>query len=132
MSDKSLIRHMGKLKSIRANAQWINSLRQDYANFGEYLCSWNSEKTVDLWLAIKKYGSQLGGNSGPYFLRMAGKDTFINTSDVVAVLIREKVIDRVPTSKRDMYAAQDAFLQWQQQSGRPLCEISRIVALTVG
>lgn len=127
MKDARIIRHRGKLMSVQHNGLFVREKSQQYGGFGRYLCQWGSDKTVDLWWQLKKQGKQLGGNSGPAFLRMVGKDTFLLTCDVVAVLINESVIDRTPTSKKDMKAAQDAFMHWQQQSGRPLCEISRII-----
>ena len=74
----------------------------------------------------------MGGNSGPYFLRMVGKDTFILTDDVVAALKAQGVIDKKPTAKRDLQKVQEAFNQWQAESGRPLSQISRLLSYTVG
>lgn len=130
MQDSRIIRHRGKLKSIQHNAQFVREKAQEYGSFGHYLSAWGVSDTVDLWWQLKKQGKQLGGNSGPAFLRMVGKDTFLLTRDVVAVLINENVIDRSPTSKKDMYAAQEAFIYWHQQSGRSLCEISRVISCT--
>lgn len=130
LKNTDLIRHHRKLLSIRANAQFVVSTAREYGSFGEYLAQWESAKTIDLWLDLKKKGQQLGGSSAPSFLRMVGKDTFMFTRDVVAVLMAERVIDRSLTAKRDLYAAQEAFLTWQEQCGRPLCEISRIVSFT--
>lgn len=130
LKNADLIRHHRKLLSIRANAQYVVSVAREYGSFGEYLAQWGSDQTIDLWLDIRKQGQQLGGSSAPSFLRMVGKDTFMFTRDVVAALMAESVIDRDPTAKRDLYAAQTAFLTWQEQSGRPLCEISRIVSFT--
>ena len=41
---------------------------------------------VELWEALAKRFSQMGGNSGPSFLRMVGKDTFVLTHSVTAAL----------------------------------------------
>jgi 3-methyladenine DNA glycosylase Tag len=60
-----------------------------------------------------------------------GKDTFCLTRDVVGALVRQGVVDRNPTAKRDLQQVQDAFNEWQQQSGRPLCEISRILSCSI-
>lgn len=130
MADRSIIRHLGKLRAIQANAQFVMEVAREHGSFGHYLAEWKPEQTVDLWWELKKRGKHLGGNSGPAFLRMVGKDTFLLTRDVVAVLKTEAVVDRQPSSRRDMLAAQDAFISWQEESGRPLCEISRIVSCT--
>lgn len=130
MDDKRLIRHMGKIKSIRSNAQFIENVVREYNSFGDFLAGWPVEEIVELWFYLKKHGAQLGGRSGSLFLRMVGKDTFILTDDVVAVLKAENIVSKTPTSQRDIRATQDAFNQWKQESGRPMCEISRIVSMT--
>jgi 3-methyladenine DNA glycosylase Tag len=61
-----------------------------------------------------------------------GKDSFILSRDVVAALIREGVVDRPPSSKRDLAAVQDAFNRWMDESGRGLTQISRTLAMSVG
>ncbi|MOA03660.1 hypothetical protein D3C78_1231790 [compost metagenome] len=63
--------------------------------------------------------------------RQAGKDTFIPTDDVVAALKAQGIVDKAPTSQRDLAAVQAAFNQWQAQSGRPLCQLSMMLAFTV-
>ncbi|WYH44309.1 hypothetical protein WKI13_16010 [Teredinibacter turnerae] len=80
---------------------------------------------------MKKHGRQLGGMSGPYFLRMVGRDTFLLTQDVCAVLVAQGIVTKTPSSKAELKAVQQAFNVWQEESGRPFCEISRIVAMTV-
>ena len=57
--------------------------------------------------AAVKRGNQLGGLSAPRFLRMAGKDTFIPSDDMVAALKTQEIIDKPPTSLRDLAAVQE-------------------------
>ena len=80
---------------------------------------------------ISPSGSRLGGTSGQYFLRSMGKDSFILSQDVVAALVREGVVDKAATSKRDLAAVQSAFNRWREQSGRSLTEISRVLAMSI-
>ncbi|WP_370981462.1 DNA-3-methyladenine glycosylase I [Agaribacterium sp. ZY112] len=130
MADKSLIRHLGKIKSIRANAQFVRDIQEAHGSFATWLSEWPAAKTNELWLELKKCGSQLGGASSGYFLRMVGRDTYLLTNDVAAVLLLEGVIDKRPvTSQKELLKVQQAFTTWQQQSGRSLCEISRIVSM---
>lgn len=132
MSNSDLIRHLGKMKAIRANAQMIYHIQQEHGSFGAFLAAWPSEDIVGLWEYLKKHGQQLGGNSGAYFLRMAGKDTFIFTNDVVAALIARNVIDKKPTAKRDLKAVQTQFNQLKEESGWSFAKLSMLLALTVG
>ncbi len=46
-------------------------------------------------------------------------------------LIAQKVIDKQPTSQRDLALVQQAFNQWHAESGRPLCQLSVMLAHTV-
>ena len=62
---------------------------------------------------------------------MVGKDTFIPTDDMVAALKAQEVIDKAPTSLRDLALVQAAFNRWHEESGRPLCQLSVMLAHTV-
>lgn len=131
MQDARLIRYLGKLKSVPRNAQMLLDLRQSHGRFGDFLADWPGDDIVGLWRYLARHGSQLGGLSAPRFLRMAGKDTFLPTEDVVAALKAQEVLDKAPTSQRDQAAMQAAFNQWHAESGRPLCQLSVMLSLTV-
>ncbi|UTW08533.1 DNA-3-methyladenine glycosylase I [Pseudomonas benzenivorans] len=131
MQDARLIRHLGKLKSVPRNAQFILDVRQERGRFGALIADWPVTDIVGLWKYLAKHGSQLGGLSAPRVLRMVGKDTFIPTTDMVAALKAQQIIDKAPTSLKDLAAVQAAFNQWHAQSGRPLCQLSVMLAHTV-
>lgn len=131
MQDARLIRHLGKLKSVPRNAQFILDVRREKGSFGTLIADWPVSDIVGLWKYLAKHGSQLGGLSAPRFLRMVGKDTFVPTDDMVAALKAQGVIDKAPTSLKDLAAVQAAFNQWQAESGRPLCQLSVMLAHTV-
>lgn len=131
MRDERLIRHLAKLKSVPRNAQFVLDVAREKGSFGNLLADWPVSDIVGLWRFLAKRGNQLGGLSAPRFLRMAGKDTFIPTEDVVAALVAQGVIDKAPTSQKDLAAVQDAFNRWQAESGRPLCQLSVMLAHTV-
>ena len=131
MQDARLIRHLGKLKSVPRNAQFILDVRREKGSFGALIADWPVSDIVGLWKYLAKQGNQLGGLSAPRFLRMVGKDTFVPTDDMVAALKAQGVIDKAPTSQKDLAAVQAAFNQWQAESGRPLCQLSVMLAHTV-
>ena len=85
---------------------------------------------VGLWDDLARRCSHLGGNSGPYFLRMAGKDSFLLTGDVARALQHWGVADRPPKGKGDRRRVQAAFNAWAAETGRPLCQLSMILALS--
>ncbi len=113
------------------NAQFILDVAREKGSFGALIADWPVTDIVGLWHYLAKQGSQLGGLSAPRFLRMVGKDTFIPSDDMVAALKAQKIIDKAPTSQRDRAAVQAAFNQWHEQSGRPLCQLSVMLAHTV-
>ena len=93
---------------------------------------WPTSDVMGLWVELAKRFSQMGGNSGPYFLRMAGKDTFLLSGDVVKALVKAGVVKKKPTTRDARAATQAAFNDWAAETGRPLCQLSRILALSVG
>ncbi|KFC46981.1 hypothetical protein GY12_09790, partial [Micrococcus luteus] len=103
----------GKLKSVPRNAQFILDVRHEKGSFGTLIADWPVSDIVGLWKYLAKHGNQLGGLSAPRFLRMVGKDTFVPTDDVVAALKAQGVIDKAPTSLKDLAAVQAVFNQWQ-------------------
>jgi 3-methyladenine DNA glycosylase Tag len=131
LNDQRLIRHWGKLKSVRANAAAMLEVAQAQGSMGAYLADWPRERIVELWADLAKRFSQLGGNSGPYFLRMAGKDTFLLTDAVVRALNHWDAFEGAPKSKADRQKVQETFNAWMRASSRPLCQLSMILALSV-
>jgi 3-methyladenine DNA glycosylase Tag len=131
MQDNRLNRHLCKLKSLPRNAQFVLDIAREYGSFGKLLGDWPSSDIVGLWKLLAKRGNQLGGMSAPRFLRMAGKDTFVLSDDVVAALKAQEIVDKTPTSLKDLALVQAAFNTWQEQGGRPLCQISMMLSYTV-
>ena len=129
---KGIIRHWGKLKSIRTNAVMVADLAQAHGRFARWLVDWPSDDVVGLSFELKRQGAHLGGHSAQRFLRMAGVDTFLLTDDTVAVLVGLGVVDRPPTSKAALREVQLVFNNWAIESGRPLCEISRTISFLAG
>ncbi|WP_298444906.1 DNA-3-methyladenine glycosylase I [uncultured Ferrimonas sp.] len=131
-SDTALIRHGKKIQSIFDNAQMILNIGYDHGSFVQWLAQYDSRNIIGLWQELKKQGNRLGGNTGPYFLRSIGKDTFLLTNDIVGYLKAHDLLDAAPTSKKGMQQAQDIFNQWQDESGLPLAQISKVVSCSVG
>jgi len=131
MQDARIIRHLGKLKSVPRNAQMVLDVSKEKGSFGALIADWPVSEITGLWKYLAKHGHQLGGLSAPRLLRMVGKDTFVPTYDVVAALNAQQIIDKVPTSLRDLAIVQDAFNQWHAESGRPMCQLSMMLAYTV-
>jgi 3-methyladenine DNA glycosylase Tag len=130
LQDSRLIRHWGKLKAVRTNAAAIVQLAEQ-GGMGAWLADWPRDDVVGLWAELAKRFAQLGGNSGPYFLRMVGKDSFILSPSVVSALNHWDAFDGTPKSKADKLRVQEVFNAWVRASSRPLCQVSMILALSV-
>jgi len=131
LGDRRLIRHWGKLKSVRDNAAAMIEVLEEHGSFGAWLAGWPGTDIVGLWEALAKRFSQMGGNSGPSFLRMVGKDTFVLTHSVTAALKRWGAADTPPKNRKDRAAVQSHFNAWATETGRPLCQLSLILAASV-
>ena len=131
LGERRLIRHWGKLKSVRDNAAAMISVADEHGSFGAWLADWPGTNIVELWEALAKRFSQMGGNSGPSFLRMVGKDTFVLTRSVTAALQRWGAADTPPKNRKDRAAVQSHFNAWADETGRPLCQLSLILAASV-
>jgi 3-methyladenine DNA glycosylase Tag len=117
---------------VRNNAVYVLDQQRRHGSFARFIADWPSEDIVGLWLELKKQGCRLGGNSGPMMLRSMGKDTFLMTKDVCDALVNHGFIEKFSVnSQRDLRRVQDIFNNLREQSGRPLGEVSRILACTV-
>ena len=131
LGDARLIRHWGKLKSVRDNAAAMLEIAAEHKSFGGWLAAWPGQDVTGLWEALAKRFSQMGGNSGPSFLRMVGKDTFILTPSVTGALKRWGVVKTPPKNRTDRAQVQRAFNAWAEETGQPLCQLSLILAGSV-
>lgn len=131
--DPAIIRNFSKVKSIRDNAIMIDDTeRRAKQSYGEFVAGWPEDDVIGLWGHLKKHGSRLGGNTGPFALRTLGVDTFLFTQDVEGFLRSHGIIDGGRSSQRALTAAQTYFNSLREQSGRSLAELSRMVSFCHG
>ena len=130
IGNKAIIRNGAKIETVRNNAAFILSLREQ-GGVGKVLGEWPATDYIGVLDMLKARGSRLGAATGQYALRFMGRDGFILSRDVTARLIAEGVIDKPATSKTAMKSVQSAFNTWMEQSGRSLTEISRVLAMSV-
>jgi 3-methyladenine DNA glycosylase Tag len=131
MQDRGIVRNGAKIKAVQINAKLLLDLASAHGAAARFFAEWPDSDYVGLLNVLKERGSHLGGDAAMRFLRAIGKPAFITTPDVVAALIREKVVTRAPGGKRDFATVQAAFNAWSWQSGRNLTEISRILAMSI-
>lgn len=131
MQDRNIVRNGAKIKSVQLNAQFLLDCKASHGSAARFFADWPDRDYVGLLDVLKQRASHLGGDAAGRFLRAIGKPAFIATTDMAAALMREGVIDRPPTSKRDLAAVQAAFNQWSHESGRDLTAISRVLAMSI-
>lgn len=133
LNDKRVVRHSQKIKAVYDNTVFILETARLHSSFGQFLADWPNDDIVGLLLHLKKHGSRLGGNTGQWFLRSAGKDSFVLTGDVIRGL-QESGLDIAdnPTSKRDLLKIQAQFNAWHDETSLPYCHLSRILACATG
>ncbi len=133
MNDKRVVRHSQKIKAVYDNTVFVLDEARQHGSFGAFLADWPADDIVGLLAYLKKHGARLGGNSGQWFLRSAGKDSFVLTGDVVRGLQESGLdIPDNPSSKRDLNKIQQQFTSWQQETELPYCHLSRILACATG
>lgn len=131
MEEKRIVRHWGKIQSVRHNAQSIHEFNEEQGGFVKILAEWPPDNIVALWDVLKKQFKHLGGASGPYFLRRVKKDSFLLTRDVVKALMVWGAIDEIPNNKKQKQHVQNCMNEWHAESGRAYCQMSMILALSV-
>jgi 3-methyladenine DNA glycosylase Tag len=132
-SDKRIVRNGAKIMAARANAKFVTDVAAEHGSFGKFLAAWPVTDQVGLIELLGKRGTRLGGNTGQYFLRFVGWDSYLLSRDVVACLRDAGLeIAETPTSKKDRRAIQAQFNAWHRQTGLPMHHLSRICALSIG
>ena len=131
--DPAIIRNYRKVRAIRDNAMMIaETRRREGSSFAKFIATWPVEDMVGLWLYLKRQGSRLGGNTGPFALRSLGVDTFLLTRDVEGFLRHYGIVDSGLSSRRALDASQAYFNNLREQSGRSLTELSKLVSYNFG
>lgn len=133
VQDTRIVRNWQKIQTVWQNAVMMEALYEEHDSFAHFFADWPSSDQIGLMAYLKKEGARLGGQTGQYFIRFMGKDSFITSNDVCAALIANGVdINDKPTSQRDLKKVQAAFNEWHQQTGLPIIDLSRILSYTVG
>lgn len=131
-ADTRIVRNGQKIDATLRNAAFVAAVAEEHGSFGDFLADWPAGDPVGLWQVLKKQGARLGGDSGPRSLRSLGYDTFVLTGDVKAALEGAGVAVGKGTSQKAQRAAQEAFLRWREETGRPLAHLSVVAACSTG
>ncbi|PJZ47985.1 DNA-3-methyladenine glycosylase I [Leptospira saintgironsiae] len=132
-SNEKIIRNAQKISSVRKNAQFVVEIAQEHGSFGKFLADWPIQDQIGLLDFLSKHGSRLGGNTGQYFLRFIGRDSFILSSDVILCLRDVGLpLSSAGKSKKDLAAIQKQFNVWAEETGLSYTHLSRICAFSIG
>ena len=127
-----IVAHGPKIKSIGENARFLSDLADNHGSVGAFFASWKLPDYCDNLRLVQKGGSRLGGKTGQVALRRIGMDTPIFSNDVIEALKSEGVVTKMPSSNKDFASVQAALDHWHKESGRPLTQISQILAFSAG
>lgn len=131
LKDARIIRNGAKIRSIMINARFVLDLAIEHGSAAKCFADWPESDYVGLLQLLKKRASRLSGQSAMYFLRGLGRPSFVMSNGVATALIREGVVTKPPSGKRDFATVQAAFNTWAKQSGRDMTSISRTLAMSV-
>jgi 3-methyladenine DNA glycosylase Tag len=132
LKDARIVRNARKIDAVRSNALFLVGLAREHGSAAKLFAEWPDEDFVSLVEMVKSRATGLGAESAMRLFRWMGKPSFITSRDVTAALIREGVLARPPSGRRDFKAVQEAFNGWARESGRDLTAISRTLAMSVG
>lgn len=132
LKDVRIVRNAAKILSVRDNARFLVDLAAEHGSAAKFFAEWPDEDFVGLLEVMKTRAARLSGETAMRCFRFMGRASFITTRDVTAALIGAGVIDKPPTSRKDLQAVQAAFNAWSRESGRDLSSISRVLALSTG
>ena len=131
LADTGIVRNGAKIAAAIDNARFVQEIAAEHGSMSRFVAGWPVTGHVGLLQVIAKRGARMGSATGQRMLRFMGRDAFVLSQDVTARLIAEGVVDKAPSSKRDMAAVQEAFNAWMAQSGRGLTQISQVLAFSV-
>jgi 3-methyladenine DNA glycosylase Tag len=131
LADERVVRHGPKLVAIRDSARFVVDAAAQHGGFGKLIARWPTVDIVGLWALLRRGGRRLGWSTAAMALRELGKDTFVLGRAVCEVLVAQRIVDKPPSARRTLAATQDAFNAWAEQSGRPLCQLSKVLALSI-
>ena len=132
LKDASIIRNARKILSVRDNAKFLCDLAAEHGSAAAFFAAWPDTDFVGLLEVMKKRAARLSGETAMRLFRHMGKASFITSRDVTAALIGAGVIDKPPSSRKDLQAVQDAFNAWARETGRDLTAMSRVLAMSTG
>jgi len=130
LGDARIIRHGGKIRATFHNGTAMQEISAEFGSFGAFIADWPRDDVIGLWEDLGKRFKHVGGNSSPYFLRMVGKDTFTMSNDVIRGLKHWCGLEAAGKNKTGRKLMQAQFNAWAEQSGRPFCQLSMILALS--
>jgi 3-methyladenine DNA glycosylase Tag len=131
LKDTRIVRNAQKINSVRVNAQFLVELAREHGSAARFFANWPDADFAGLLDVLKKRANRLSGETAMRLVRSMGKPAYITSRDVTAALIREGVLEKAPSGKRDLQAVQDAFNRWGEESGRDLTSMSRVLAMSI-
>ena len=132
LSSGKLIKNWPKIRAIRDNATWLQHIRSEHGGVGLYLHQLSNTSYCHALIQLQKQGSRVGAKTAQLWLRRMGFDALILSADVVTALQRFGVLIKPPSSQKDWRELQQRLDCWQQETGKGLTYISKMLAFSIG
>lgn len=132
MATGKVVKNWPKIRAIRTNAYWLQEISNEHGNVGAFMASLRADHFCENIAALKKQGDRVGAKTAQLWLRRVGADSLIFSHDVISVLKRHQIVDKVPSSKRDQLKLQEQLNRWMDETGQGLTYISQMLAFSTG
>ncbi|MFK7944034.1 MAG: hypothetical protein AB8B85_14130 [Paracoccaceae bacterium] len=129
-----MIRHARESLCVQYNALFLRDLVQKQCNTVKMFAEWPVEDFIGLLDMLKNNGASFGGNSASCALGQMGRDGFVLGGNCVKASVRERVVDKAPTSQEAPPAVQmesktrvhNLDAQWLRSAAPWLVQLSRV------
>lgn len=132
MQGGTIVKNWVKVKAVRGNARWMQTLVAEHGSVGEFVAAIQPENFCQSVLAMQKQGERVGAKTAQMWLRRMGAEALILSDDVTDALLRNQVITKAPSSKRDWDQLQVVLNQWRSEGDYSLNYISQMLAFSTG
>lgn len=130
LADRVITRNRAYIRRTIENTAFLVPFANKHGSAATVFVEWPDNDWISLLTMMKKRRNQLGGNTMQYLLPFLGKPAFIPCKQPVTGVIRECVLDKVPSGERKVDRIQFPSIGWRSETRRGFSLLSRILPAT--